>query len=276
MDIGQGLTEAWSAVATFGPLLVMFLLILVIGWIIAKLVGRLVGKGLARVGLDRALERSGVGEYFERSRYDASELCGKIVYYLGLLIVLQLAFSVFGPANPVTQLLNSVIAWIPQAIVALVIIVVAGVIAKAARDIVSGAMGGLSYGRLVANLVGIFIMALGVIAALNQVGIATTVTQPVLIAVLATIGGILVVGVGGGMIKPMQERWSRWLDTAERETAAALRENGGYRAGRADAMGRAGAPAQAEPEERQAPATHGPAMGEEEGGGGAQGRTPQE
>ncbi|ASU82701.1 hypothetical protein CDO52_07795 [Nocardiopsis gilva YIM 90087] len=275
MDIGQGLTEAWSAVATFAPLLAMFLVILVIGWIIAKFVGRMVGKGLARVGLDRGLERSGVGEYFQRSRYDASQLCGKIVYYIGLLIVLQLAFSVFGPTNPITQLLDSVIAWIPKAIVALVIVVVAGMIAKAARDIVSGAMGGLSYGSFVANVVGVFIMALGVIAALNQVGIATTVTQPVLIAVLATIGGILVVGVGGGMIRPMQERWSRWLESAERETSAMMREDGSYQAGRADAMSKKGAPAQAESEEKQTPATHGPAMGEE-GGGSEQGRTPQE
>ncbi|CAM3884003.1 hypothetical protein GCM10009799_47980 [Nocardiopsis rhodophaea] len=275
MDIEQGLTEAWSAVATFAPLLAMFLVILVIGWIIAKFVGRMVGKGLARVGLDRGLERSGVGEYFERSRYDASELCGKIVYYVGLLIVLQLAFSVFGPTNPITQLLDSVIAWIPKAVVALVIVVVAGMIAKAARDIVSGALGGLSYGRFVANLAGIFIMALGVIAALNQVGIATTVTQPVLIAVLATVGGILVVGVGGGMIKPMQERWSRWLDSAERETTAVMREDGTYQAGRADAMRKGGAPAQAASEERQTPATHGPAMGEEERGG-EQGRSTQE
>ena len=45
------------------------------------------------------------------------------------------------------------------------------------------------------------------IAALNQVGIATTVTQPVLIAVLATVAGILIVGVGGGLVRPMQQRW---------------------------------------------------------------------
>lgn len=234
MNIEQGLTEAWTAIASFVPRLAAFLAILILGWLLAKLIGRLVAKGLARAGLDRALERSGVGEYFQRSNYSASTLSGKIIYYAGVLIVLQLAFSVFGPNNPITQLINGVVAWIPHAIVAIAIIVVAGVIAKAARDLVSGALGGLSYGRFLANLTGVFIMALGVIAALNQIGVATTVTQPVLIAVLATVGGILIVGVGGGMVRPMQQRWSRWLDLAERETGT-LREDESYQAGRSDA-----------------------------------------
>ncbi|QBI52607.1 mechanosensitive ion channel family protein [Streptomonospora litoralis] len=248
MNIQQGLTDAWSAVASFVPLLAAFLVILVLGWIIAKVIGRLVGKGLAKAGLDRGLDRSGVGEYFQRSRYSASELSGKIVYYALLLITLQLAFSVFGPNNPITQLLNSVVSWIPLGIVALVIVVVAGMIAKAARDVISSALGGLSYGRLLGNIAGIFIMALGVIAALNQMNVATTVTQPVLIAVLATAGGILVVGVGGGLVRPMQARWDNWLDAAERETGR-VRDDSTYRAGHSDAM--AQGPAQSAPQQAQ-------------------------
>ncbi|MEO5608189.1 MAG: hypothetical protein ABIQ61_03935, partial [Ornithinibacter sp.] len=75
----------------------------------------------------------------------------------------------------------------------------------------------LSYGKTLANIAAVFILGLGIIAALNQVGIATTVTTPVLIAVLATIGGILIVGVGGGLVKPMQSRWESYLTTAEEE-----------------------------------------------------------
>ncbi|MEE2043438.1 hypothetical protein Q7689_08505 [Nocardiopsis tropica] len=234
MDMGQGLTTAWQAVAGFVPLLIGFLVILVLGWFIAWLVGKGVAKGLHGVGLDRALHRGGVGEYFERSRWTASELCGKIIYYVGLLFVFTLAFNVFGP-NPISTLLSDVISWIPRGIVALVIVVVAAMIAKAVRDIISGALGGLSYGRFIANVAGVFILALGVIAALNQMGVAVSVTMPVLIAVLATIGGILVVGVGGGMIEPMRSRWSRWLDVAERETGR-LNKDESYRAGREAAM----------------------------------------
>lgn len=64
----------------------------------------------------------------------------------------------------------------------------------------------------------VFVLFLGVVAALNQVGVATTVTTPVLITILATIGGVIVVGAGGGLIRPMQSRWEQWLSNAERET----------------------------------------------------------
>ncbi|SIO89418.1 CmpX [Nocardiopsis sp. JB363] len=213
-------------------------MILVLGWIIAWLVGKGVAKGLHSVGLDRALHRGGVGQYFERSRWTGSELCGKIIYYVGLLFVLTLAFNVFG-SNPVSTLLNDVISWIPHAIVALVIIVVAGMIAKAVKDVISNALGGLSYGGLLGNIAAVAILALGVIAALNQMGVAVSVTMPVLITVLATVGGILIVGVGGGLIKPMQSRWARWLDVAERETSR-MSEESSYRAGRDAAMSRPG------------------------------------
>ena len=131
-----------------------------------------------------------------RSQYDASTIASKIVYYALLLFVLQLAFGVFGP-NPISDLISGVIAFLPKLFVALIIIVVASAIAAAVRDLLANTLTGLSYGKTLANVASIFIIGLGVIAALNQVGIALTVTLPVLIAVLGTLGGILVVGVGG-------------------------------------------------------------------------------
>lgn len=235
VDFGQGLTDAWSAMVSAAPLVAGFLVILIVGWIVAYFVGKIIGRALARLGLDRAIERSPVGDYFQRSRYGASELIGKIVYYTLLLVALTMSFNVFGTGNPVSQLLNSVIAWIPHAFVALVIVVVAVAVAKMARDLISGALGGLSYGRFLATVAWVVIVALGAIAALNQIGIATAVTQPVLITVLATVAGILIVGVGGGLIRPMQERWTRWLEAAERETEQ-MGGSAAYQSGRSDAM----------------------------------------
>ena len=212
----DALKDMWRSVVAIAPKLAAFIVILVIGWIVAKLIGKAVDKILERIGFDRAVERGGIKKALERSKYDASTIVGKIVYYALLLFVLQLAFGVFGP-NPVSGLLTGVIAFLPRLFVALIIIVVASAIAAAVRDILSNTLSGLSYGRMVATLASVFILGLGIIAALNQVGIALTVTLPVLIAILGTIGGILVVGVGGGLIKPMQQRWENYLTTAERE-----------------------------------------------------------
>jgi hypothetical protein len=151
-----------------------------------------------------------------------------------LLLTLQLAFGVFGP-NPVSALLTGIVAFLPRIAVAIIIVVVASAIAAAVKDLVTSVTGGLSYGHVLANIASVFIIALGVIAALSQIGVAIAVTLPVLITVLATVGGILVVGVGGGLIRPMQQRWDRWLDRAEQEAPQSRAHAQAYERGREDA-----------------------------------------
>lgn len=218
----QALNDALRSVALFVPKLVAFLAILIIGYFVAKIIAKAIDKLLQRVGFDRAVERGGVRKALSNSKYDASDIVGKLIYYALLLFVLQMAFGVFGP-NPVSQLLTGIIAFLPKVIVAIVIVVLTAAIAAAVRELISNTLGGLSYGKTLANIAAFFIVGLGVIAALNQVGIATTVTLPVLIAVLATISGVLIVGVGGGLIRPMQSRWEQYLDTAASE-ASTIRE----------------------------------------------------
>lgn len=217
LDVQGAVDDAFSSVASFVPKFIGFLAILLIGWVIAAILRKVTSVLLHKVGFERLIERGGLHKALENSKYDASDLLAKLVYYGVLLIAFTMAFGVFGP-NPISDLLQTVVAFLPRVIVAIVIVVVAAAISRAVRDLVSNLLGALSYGRLLGNIAAVFILALGVIAALNQVGVATTVTTPVLIAVLATIGGVLVVGVGGGMVRPMQQRWERWLDVAERET----------------------------------------------------------
>ncbi|MFY1682544.1 mechanosensitive ion channel family protein [Micromonospora sp. WMMD730] len=225
--------DALRAVLLFLPKAVAFVAILVAGWLIAKAVRRIVDKVLERVHFDRAVERGGIKTALARSRYDASDIVAKLAYYGVLLVTLQLAFGIWGP-NPISDLIAGVIAWLPRAFVAIVIVVVAAAIANAVKDIISSALGGLSYGRVLANIASVFILGLGVIAALNQIGVATAVTTPVLVAVLATVGGILVVGVGGGLIRPMQARWESWLTRAEQESRTIATHARAYQAGRRD------------------------------------------
>ena len=250
LDVGDSISDGLSTVARFVPKFLGFLIILVIGYFVAKLLAKAVDKVLERVGFDRAVERGGVGRALQRSKYDASDLVAKLVYYGILLLTLQMAFGVFGP-NPVSDLLNGVVAWIPKAIVAIVIVVVAAAIANAVKDLISGALGGLSYGRILANVAAAFIIGLGIIAALTQIGVAVAVTVPVLIAVLATIGGILVVGVGGGLVRPMQDRWTRWLNRLELEAPMVRQQAAAYQRGREDAAASAQPAQPAQPQTAQ-------------------------
>jgi hypothetical protein len=222
----QWLQNGVSTVVSFVPQLVLFLVIVLVGWLVAKLLRKAVDAVLERVGFDRAVERGGVGRAMQGSKYDASDIAALLVYYAVLLFTLQLAFGVFGP-NPVSLLITDIIGFLPKLFIALIIVVVGSAIAGAVADLIRGAMGGLGSARIVATVAQVFIVGLAAIAALNQMGIAVTVTMPVLITVLATVGGIAVVGLGGGLIVPMRQRWERWLVSAEREGMRARQQAGG-------------------------------------------------
>ena len=232
VNVSQSLQNLLNTVFNAIPKILLFLVILVIGWIIARVIMQAVVMLLRKVKFDKFAERGMVGEALGRSPYDAAGLIGKIVYYMLLLVTLQLAFGVFGN-NPVSSMLNAVVGWLPKAVVAIILVVIGSAIAKVVKDLITAAIGGLSYGRFLANLASIAIIALFAIAALSQIGIAAAVTQPILITVLATVGAILAIGLGGGLIRPMQGRWERMLTAAEEETT---RHVAAYQQGRKAGM----------------------------------------
>jgi hypothetical protein len=250
VNIGQSLARMLDSVIRIVPKLVIFVVILIIGWIVAKVIERAVTAILRRVHFDRVAERGIVGDALRRSRYDAASLVARLVFYAILLVTLQLAFNVFGP-NPVSDWLRSIVAWLPRLAVAVIIVIIASAIAYAVRDLVSAALSGVAYGRILAGAVSVFIIALGVIAALNEIGVATTVTEPLLITVLATIGAILAIGLGGGLIRPMQQRWERILSVGERDMARM--RSAAYERGREDALRGEGVPSERPGGPREAP-----------------------
>ena len=158
-------------------------------------------KVLTRVGFDRLVERGGVKRVLDPSSYNASGILAKVVYYAIMLFVLSTAFGVFG-SNPISDYLRAVIAYLPLVFVAIVIVVIAAAIAAGARNLIENSLGGLSYTRVLANLASGLILAIGVIAALDQLYIAAAVVNAVLYAVLAALVGIAVVAVGGGTSRP--------------------------------------------------------------------------
>lgn len=216
VDVTGGVTSMWDSFTAWLPKFAGFLAILAIGWVAAKVVARAVESVLHHIGFERVMDRAGMSGALENSTYDGSRLCGLIAKYIVVLLVLQLAFGVFG-SNPMSTVIHGVIAWIPRGVAALAIVVVTALIARIVRDIVSSALNSLPYGRTLGNLAALCVLFLGVVAALGQAEIATAITGPVLTAVLVTVAGVIIVGVGGGMIRPMQRRWERMLGTAERE-----------------------------------------------------------
>lgn len=214
MNFTQSFQNMMDDLVAFLPRALAFLAILVIGWIVAKWLGRLVGKLLNKIGLDRIGERSGLRRF--TGRFELSDLLGRLVYFALVLFTLQLAFGAFGN-NPVSTLLNELVAWLPLLFVALVIVVVAFAVANAVYNLVAGTLSETSYGKTVARVCQVAIVFFGAVAAFGQVGIATTVTTPIMWTALAIVAGVTIVGVGGGLVAPMRERWERMLGGVEQE-----------------------------------------------------------
>jgi hypothetical protein len=219
--IGSTFTDLLSRVVTVAVKVVIFLAILALGWLVARWIWRAVTAFLYRVGFDRAADRGGLRRVL--GRYTASDIAGRLVAFTFLLFVLQLAFGIFGP-NAISDLIARGVDWLPRLFVAVVIVVVVAAIGGWVKRIIMDALGGLSYGRVFGTAAQVVILALGTIAALNQIGVASSVVTAVLWAFLLAIVGIAVVGVGGGLIRPMQHRWERMLNRAESETALARQQ----------------------------------------------------
>lgn len=215
-DFGLSLQEAVSSVATFVPKFVAFLAILIIGYFVAKAIQKILDKVLERVGFDRAVERGGVRQALARSRYDASDILSKLVFYALMLFILQLAFGVFG-SNPISDLIYAVIAFLPKVFVAVVIVVVTAAVAAAVKEVVEASLGGLSYGRALAGAASGAVLVVGLFAALNQLQIAPEIVNGLFYALLAVVAGSAIVAVGGGGIAPMRHQWEKAIAKAEDE-----------------------------------------------------------
>ena len=217
VEFQGGIENAWSNVATFVPKLAAALVILLVGYLVAKTVASILNKVLERVGFDRVVERGGVRQALARSKYDPSDILAKLVFWTIMLFVLQLTFGVFG-ANPISDLLRGLIAYLPNVFVAIVILVIAAAVARAVTDLLSGLLIAVQRGQLIARGAGVAILVFAAFAALDQLQIAPRIVTGLWYAILAAVVGSVIVAVGGGGIRTMQRYWERTASRAEQRS----------------------------------------------------------
>jgi hypothetical protein len=151
---------------------------------------------------------------FERSKTDASDVIGVVVFWLVFLIALQLAFGIWGP-NPISDLMEGLIGYLPNIIVAVVILVIASVLAKALTDILEPMLGAVRGGTIIARGAGIAILVVGVFAALDQLQVAPAIVTGLFYALLIMVVGSTVVAFGVGGIPIARRYLERWSVSAE-------------------------------------------------------------
>ena len=200
VKIGDSAQQGFNSFFGFLPNLLGFLVILVVGYIIARVVKGVLVKVLQRAGLDKALHSGHTGRYVAQVSPGASpaNLVGAVAFWLIFLFVLSAAIGALKiPA--VTTFMNDVLAYLPNVIAAVLIFVIAGVVASAIAGLVARTMGDTPTGKLVATVVPLLIMAIATFMILNQLRIApaiVTITYAVLLGSLG-LGMALAFGLGG-------------------------------------------------------------------------------
>jgi small-conductance mechanosensitive channel len=232
MDIGESFNRAWEGFFGFLPNLLGFLVILLVGWIVATLVSKAVQKLLEKFGVDRRLHESDANRYVDTVMAGARPSRGiaRVVFWLLLAFF---AFSAIGALGipALNTFMNQVLAYLPNIIVAIVIFVIAAVLAGAAAAGINRVMGDTPTGKILAAVVPALVMIFALFMILEQLQIAEEIVR---IAFAATVfalalGLALAFGLGGRDLagRLLEDAYRKGRDEQDRARA---QTTGGRRA----------------------------------------------
>ena len=215
-SIEQSMGALWYDVMQFLPELAVALLVLILGWIVGGILGRLVTKGFKTLKLDQALDKAGVDDLSERAGYAfrPSHFVGSLVKWFVVLAFAIVAFDILG-LNQVTVFTREVVlGYLPQVFAAALILFVGVLVAQLAKDLLMGALRGAGsknvemYGKLAYGLV----IAFSLMAVLNQLGIADELVEILFMGIVfaLSLGSGLAFGLGG------RDAAGRYIDSMTR------------------------------------------------------------
>ncbi len=199
---GNSLSGLWSTVVSFLPALIGAVVVFIIGLIIASLLEKLVERIVHYLRIDSVMRKAEVEGYLERAniKLNVGVFVGKLVYWF-IVVAFLLAASEILKFGAFSDFLKSVLAFIPNVIIATLIMLAAMVVANFLRNLVTASVAGakLHHARGLGVLVWWVVVVFGFLTALPQVGVNTGIIQTLvtgLIAMLALAGG-LAFGLGG-------------------------------------------------------------------------------
>ncbi|MFA6175638.1 MAG: hypothetical protein WC765_03550 [Phycisphaerae bacterium] len=171
----EPVTQMLSKILAYLPVLLGALLILIIGWIVAKAIKRLVDWLLKIVRFDTLADKAGISEILRKGdlRISAREVVSSIVYWLIIIMVLVMAVDALGLPKS-SDILASLFAYVPKVIVALLVLIVAMFLANFVSGIVRTAAGNANLPKpeILAGVSRWAIIIFAITIALEQLGIA--------------------------------------------------------------------------------------------------------
>jgi hypothetical protein len=222
--IYYSLTNAFINFISFLPALIGAAIILIIGWFLSGLLANLIERALKAVGLESAVERSGIGDFVRRSgtRMTISGVIATLIKYFIFLIFVQAAANVLGIPQ-LTEIINRIILFIPNVVVAMAIIVVGSLIARFLSGLVRSSVSELGVGspNLLATLTQYIVVGFAVIAAIDQLGIAATLINTLLIGLIGSVALAIGLAFGLGGRDVAAQITQKWYESSQNLANAA-------------------------------------------------------
>lgn len=203
------------------PKIIGFGLILIVGWFVASLIDRGLAAILRSIHFNDLSRRAGLTDFVERMgmNTDPAGMVGLVVKWFIRLIALVVAFDALGlPA--VSDVLRQLLLWLPNVVVALVVLVIGGLAARALSNVVRGAASeaGLSNTNFLAKASATVVWAFAIVVAVNQLGIATELVNTLFMAVVGAVALGLGLAFGLGGRETAAEITRKWYSKAQQNS----------------------------------------------------------
>lgn len=200
MDIFELVSDMLRQMAEFAPNLLSAIIIVLVGWILAKFVRKSLKKILNKIGLDRLSDYINDMELFGESSFKISItaiICG-FIYYAFLLIVWVAAADVLG-VQAITDLLNDIIGYVPNLLVAFIYLLIGVFLADMARKFVLTTLQslGIPSANIIAGFIFYFLIVNILLGALTQAKISTEFIASNISIILG--GVVLAFAIGYGL-----------------------------------------------------------------------------
>lgn len=198
----ESLTIIWRSFIGFLPTLLAALIVFIIGWLIAIFLGKVANRIIRTIKLDILLAKLGFAKALAKAKLklDSGKFFEELVKWFFIIVFLMAAVDILG-LQEVTLFLRTILYYLPNVVIAAVVLLAAVVIARFMQGLVkaSADTAGLSSSGVVAAIVKWAILIFGFVVALTQLGIATTLIHTIVIGVIAmfALAGGLAFGLGG-------------------------------------------------------------------------------
>ncbi len=213
--VTQAVTQSLKSTANFLPNLLAAIVIFLIGVVVAVILRNILIRALNLVGFEKNLANTGIPESLKRadSALTVTKLLGELLRWFIILVFLIPAVDQLG-LSQVNEVIKSLLYYIPNVVVAVIIVTIGSVFAKIARDFVTATASslGTQTARSAGQIARWSLMIFALLAALAQLGVAQDLIKILFtgfVAMLAIAGG-LAFGLGGkesaeSMLKKMRD-----------------------------------------------------------------------